>query len=105
MYRGGVRSFKKKFEDETEETFYYKARTPAENAGARSAISAFPQDEKGGKARDEYLAKFIADAMCDEAGTAVLTQEQARNISDQTKFEIAFLIIAGSSETGDAGKD
>lgn len=102
--RGGIRSFKKKYDDETEETFYYRARTPSECAAFRGALSAFSNDEVGGVSRDKYLGKFIAGAMSDEAGESLLTEAECARIPDTVKLHLCLMIVAGSVETGDAGK-
>jgi hypothetical protein len=102
--RGGVRSFKKRYLDGTEETFYYTSRTSSECAGFKGAIRAFAEDEAGCIARDKYLGKFIASAMCDETGAALFTPDEMTQVPENTKVELALLIINGSEELGDAGK-
>ena len=103
--RGGVRSFKKKFEDGSEETFFYTSRTPAETAGFRGAYRSFKDDEAGGMARDAYMGKFLVASLCDEVGQRVLTEVDARRIPEVMKTELCMLVVLGSEETGDAGKD
>jgi hypothetical protein len=102
--RGGVRSFKKKYDDDTEDTFYYQARTPSECAAFRGALTSFQNDEAGFVARDKYMGKFIAGAMSDEAGAPLLTEKECERIPDSLKLDLCLLIMAGSVETGDAGK-
>lgn len=104
MFRGGVRSFVKKYEDDTEETFHYKARTPEELAAHFGALQAFTPDAPGAVARQAHLAKFIAASMCDEAGNPVITAAEAAKLTATNKAEIANLIATGSNESGDAGK-
>lgn len=103
--RGGVRFFKKKYDDGSEETFHYRARTPSECAAFRGAVSSFANDEAGFVARDKYLGRYISGAMCTEAGETLLTEAECARIPDTTKLELCLLILAGSVETGDAGKD
>lgn len=104
MFRGGVRSFVKKYEDDTEETFYYKARTPNELAGHFGAESALKDDGPGAVERQKLRAKFLAASMCDEAGASVMTDKEAEQIPGGIKAELCNLIANGSNEIGDAGK-
>jgi hypothetical protein len=115
MFRGGVRSATKalntgKVDAEgkpvTEEhTLYYKARTPNELAAHFGAESAFTNDEAGSVARQKHRAKFIAASMCDEAGQSLMTTAEAELILGSLKAEIVNMIVVGSNESGDAGKD
>lgn len=104
MFRGGLRSFKKTLEG-SEREFFYKARTPAEVAACRGAIAGSSNDEGGFVARDKFLGKFIASSLCNEDGTALMTPAEAQNIPDTLKLELAILIVNGSTQVGDAGKD
>ena len=105
MFRGGTRTFTKKYPDETEEVFHYKARTPNELAAHFGALAAFTETSDGYVARQKHLAKFIAESLCDESGQPLLTAKEADQILASLKAEIVNLIVLGSNEAGDAGKD
>lgn len=105
LFRGGIRSFSKTYEDGTSETFHYKARTPNELAAHFGALATFGENAEGFVSRQKHLAKFIADSICDETGAAQFTAKEAENILASTKAEIVSLIVVGSNEVGDAGKD
>ncbi len=105
MFRGGVRSTKKTLADGQEHTLYYKARTPNEIAGFLAADTALSNDEKGTLNRQKSRARFIAESLCDETGDPLMTTAEAEQIPVSLKVEIVALVIEGSSETGEAGKD
>lgn len=105
LFRGGIRNFRKTFEDGTDETFHYKARTPNELAAHFGSLAAFPETADGFVARQKHLAKFIADSICDEGGQPEFSAKEAEQMFPQLKAELANLIVVGSSEIGDAGKD
>lgn len=105
IFRGGVRSFLKRYEDDTEERFYYKARTPNELALHHGAEAALTNDGPGAMARQKLRAKFIAASLCDEAGVPVLTVDEAELITASIKSELVGLITSGSNDVGDAKKD
>lgn len=103
MYRGGVRSVTKQLADGNEHQIFYKARTPSEIAGFRGAVSSFASDEKGQVARDKYMGRFLSSALVNEDGSQLLTVAESDNVPDTLKLELCLLVIAGSTETGDAG--
>ncbi len=105
MFRGGVRSVTKTLADGKEHPLYYKARTPTEVAACRGAIASFTSDEAGYIARDKYLGKFLANSMCNEDGSPLFTLDEAMQVPDNLKVELCLLIVEGSNEVGDAGKD
>lgn len=104
LFRGGIRTFSKVYEDGTSETFHYKARTPNELAGHFGALAAFPESADGFVSRQKHFAKFIADSLCDETGEPVFSAKEAEQILAPTKNEIVSLIVVGSNDAGDAGK-
>ncbi len=115
MFRGGIRSEKKnlwtgKTDDEgkpvtVEHTLYYKARTPNELAAHFGAEGAFTSDEAGSVARQKHRAKFIAASLCTESGDPLMTVAEAELILGGLKSEIVNMVVIGSNEAGDAGKD
>ncbi len=105
MFRGGVRSITKTLGDGNEHTLYYKARTPNELAAHLGAESAFKEDEAGSVARQKLRAKFIGSSLCTESGEPLMTTAEAELIPGTLKAELVALILAGSNELGDAGKD
>lgn len=104
MFRAGVRSVVKTLADGNEHTLYYRARTPNELAAHFGAESAFTQDADGNVARQKHRARFIAAALCDEAGEPLMTPAEAENITGQLKAEICAFIVEGSNQPGEAGK-
>lgn len=105
LFRGGVRAFAKVYEDGTSETFHYKARTPNELAAFSGAENVLGTDAEGAVKRQKLRAKFIAESLCDESGEPVVTAAEAEKIPAPTKVELCQLILDGSNEVGDAGKD
>jgi hypothetical protein len=104
LFRGGIRSFSKNYEDGSSETFFYKARTPNELAAHFGALAAFAENADGFVARQKHLAKFIAESICDETGEPQFSAKEAESILAPTKAEIVSLVVVGSNEIGDAGK-
>jgi hypothetical protein len=104
LARGGILSFKKKYDDGTEETFHYLARTSPECAGFRGALADFANDEKGAIDRDAHMGRLILASMCAADGAPLFTADDVLRIPEGLKAELCVLIISGSSETGDAGK-
>jgi hypothetical protein len=105
MFRGGVRSAKKELADGQEHTLYYLAKTPNEIAVFLGAQSRFTNDEKGDLARQKMRAEFIASSLCDEEGAPLMTKDEAMLIPATLKPELCELIVVGSNNIGDAGKD
>jgi hypothetical protein len=103
MFRGGVRTITKKLADGTEHTIYYKAKTPNEIALFLGAEGRVPNDEKGDLLRQEIRANFIADSLCNEDGSLLMTRADALLIPSTLKPEICQFIVTGSNEIGDAG--
>ncbi len=105
MFRGGVRSVSKTLADGNEHTLYYKARTPNELAAHLGAETALKEDEAGSVARQKLRAKFIATSMCTESGDPLMSQAEAELVPGTLKAELVALILSGSNEAGEAGKD
>ena len=103
LFRGGLRTFTKTYEDATVETFHYKARTPNELAAHFGAENALKDDAEGGVARQRLRAKLIATSLCTESGEPLLTASEAELIPGSLKAEICNLIAIGSNDVGDAG--
>lgn len=104
MFRGGVRSVSKKLADGEEHMLFYKAKTPNEIAVFLGAQGRFTQDEAGDLARQKTRAKFIAESLCNEDGSPLMTEAEAQMIPATLKPELCELIVTGSNEIGDAGK-
>ena len=105
MFRGGVRSITKKLSDGKEHQIFYKARTPNEIASYLGAESRIPNDEKGDILRQEIRANFIADSLCNEDGSLLMTHADALMIPGTLKPEICAFIVTGSNDIGEAGND
>ncbi len=105
MFRGGIRTATKKLADGNEHQLHYKAKTPDEIAVFLGAQGRFTQDEAGDLARQRTRAKFIASSLCNEDGTPLMTEAEAMLIPATLKPELCELIVVGSNEIGDAGKD
>jgi hypothetical protein len=105
MYRGGVRSAVKKLADGEDHTLFYKAKTPDEIAVFLGAQGRFTNDEAGDLARQKMRAEFIATSMCTEDGTPLMTKAEALLIPATLKPELCELIVRGSNDIGEAGKD
>ena len=105
MYRAGVRSVKRTLADGKEHEIFYKAATPTEIAllGAAHARLAGKYDDDSAKAMQKLQAQFIADHLCNEDGSALMTVDEAMNIPTTLKPEICKFIVEGSNETGDLG--
>lgn len=104
LFRGGIRSFTKTYEDETVETFHYKARTPNELAAFVGGENVLKDDAAGGIARQKHRAQFLASSLCTETGEALVTVAEAEMIPGTLKAEICNLIVVGSNDVGEAGK-
>jgi len=104
LFRGGVRSATKTLADGKEHTLYYKARTPNEVAVFVGAQQRFAGDEAGDLARQDHRARFIADSLCHEDGSPLMTEDEAKLIPATLKPEICEMVVRGSNEIGDAGK-
>lgn len=100
FYRGGIRSAEVKLADDAMHRLHYKARTPNELAAYFGGEHALGEDEKGNVARQKHRAKFIADSLCNEDGTPLLTLAEAELIPGSLKGEICALVISGSNESG-----
>ena len=105
MFRGGVRSIKKKLSDGNEHTLYYKAKTPTEIVLYLGAERRFVDSPESDVAREKLRAEFIANSLCDENGELLFTKEEAMLIPASLKLEICFFIHTGSNDVGDAKKD
>jgi hypothetical protein len=104
MFRGGVRSAKRKLADGNEHSLHFKAKTPNEIAlflGSQNRIS---DDEAGDIARQDLRAKFIATSLCHEDGSLLMTEDEAKLIPATLKPQLCEMILLGSNEIGDAGK-
>lgn len=104
LFRGGLRSGKKKLADGNEHTLHFKAKTPEEIALFLGAQNRVPDDEAGDLFRQELRAKFIATALCNEDGSILLTLPEARLIPATLKPQLCAMILTGSDEIGEAGK-
>lgn len=105
MYRAGVRSTKCKLADGKEHDLFYRAATP-------NAVALFiaAQDRARGKNEPQTVeewqnaqAKFIAEHLCNEDGSPLMTEAEAKYVPTTLKPELCWLIVAGSNESGDAG--
>lgn len=106
LFRGGVRSTVKKLSDGQEHTLYYKARTPNELAAYLGAERrGFGDNKEGDIQRQKMRAQFIAESLCNEDGTTLLTVAEAELIPNTLKPEICQFIVEGSEELGDTKKD
>lgn len=104
LFRGGVRSAKKKLADGNQHTLYYKAKTPDEIAMFIGATQRITDDEAGDLMRQTVRARFIATSLCHEDGALLLTEDEARLIPATLKPELCQLIMEGSNDIGEAGK-
>jgi hypothetical protein len=105
MFRGGVRSVSKTLADGQEHELFYRARTPNELAAHFGAENVLKDDAAGAVERQKMRARFIASSMCDEKGDPLMTVKEAEDIPGGLKAELLALIVAGSNEIGEAGKD
>lgn len=105
MYRGGVRSATKTLADGKEHTLYYKAKTPNEIAAFLGAQQRIADDAAGDAERQKTRARFIAESLCNEDGAQLMTFEEAQLIPVTLKPQLCEMVILGSNEIGDAGKD
>lgn len=105
MVRGGVRSAKKVLSDGNEHTLYFQARMPNEIAVFMGAERRFTEDEAGDLAREKARARFIASSLCDESGQPLMTLDEAMAIPQTLKPEICAMVVLGSNQPGEAGKD
>jgi hypothetical protein len=104
LFRPGIRSFKKKLVDGQEHTMFYRAKTPDEIALYVGAMNRVSEDEAGDIARQTLRARFIATALCNEDGSPLMSEEEARLIPSTLKPELCTAIMEGSNEIGDLGK-
>lgn len=100
LFRGGVRSVVRTLADGAEHTLHYKARTPNELAAYFGAEASYGDNEKDNVARQKTRARFIAESLCNEDGTPLLTVAEAELVPGTLKAEICQFIIAGSNEAG-----
>ena len=100
--RGGVLSATKTLSDGNEHTLYFKARTAAEVVAFAGAEKRFPDTDEGDLAREKNRAKFIADSLCDEAGAALMTVDEAMLIPSTFKPELCGMVLTGSNKAGKA---
>jgi len=105
MFRGGVRSAKRKLADGKEHVLHFKAKTPDEIALFLGAQNRVTDDEAGDIARQALRARFIATALCHEDGSLLMTEDEAKLIPATLKPELCNMILIGSNEIGEAGKD
>lgn len=105
MFRGGVRSEKKKLVDGKEHDLHFLARTPNEIALFLGAQNRITDDAAGDVERQDLRARFIANSLCHPDGSPLMTFEEAQLIPATLKPEIIQMVILGSSSIGDAGKD
>jgi hypothetical protein len=103
MVRGGVRCVKKTLADGKEHDIFYKARTPNEIALYLGAESRVPNDENGDLMRQKSRAQFIADSLCNEDGSVLMSLDEALMVPATLKPELCRLIVQGSNEIGEAG--
>jgi len=104
MFRGGVRTARKKLADGAEHDLFYKAKTPDEIAlflGAQNRVS---DDEAGDLARQAIRARFIATSLCHEDGSLLMSEDEARMIPATLKPQLCEMILLGSNDIGEAGK-
>ena len=105
MFHGGVRSAVKTLSDGKEHTLHFRAKTPSEVALFLGGERRYSDDEAGDKLRERKRAEFIAGALCDEAGAALMTSEEATLIPATLKPELCQMIVQSSNDLGEAGKD
>lgn len=104
LFRGGVRSAKKKLADGNEHALFFRAKTPNEIALYVGAMGRITNDEAGDIARQTIRARFIATSLCHEDGSALLTEAEAELVPATLKPELCQMIMEGSNDLGDAGK-
>lgn len=104
MFRGGVRTAKKKLSDGNEHVLHFKAKTPDEIALFLGAQNRVTDDEAGDLARQVIRARFIATSLCHEDGSLLMTEEEARLVPATLKPQLCEMILVGSNEIGEAGK-
>jgi hypothetical protein len=99
---GTIRAETRPFADGKEHTFHFKARSPNEIAahfGAVQSVTKDGQTPETAIAAQKELAKFIAESLCNEDGTPLLSVAQAENIAPILKGELRAIIVDGSSKT------
>lgn len=104
MFAGGIRTATKVLADGKEHALHFHARTPNQIAVFVGAQNRVTEDEAGDLARQNIRAKFIAESLCTEDGSPLMTEQEAQQIPATLKPELCQLILKGSSEIGDAGK-
>jgi hypothetical protein len=105
MFRGGVKSATKKLADGKEYTIFFKSRTPEEIAVFVGIQSRMTDDTAGDLARQKGRAEFIANSLCNEDGSLLMTIEEARMIPVTLKPQLCEMIITASNDIGDLGND
>jgi hypothetical protein len=105
MYRGGVRSVVRKLVDGQDHTLHFKARTPNEMAAFFGSLDLIEKGPKGNVDRQKIQAAFIADALCNEDGTQLMTPADAELIPGSLKVEICAFITTESNKAGTSGND
>ena len=104
MFRGGVKSAKKKLSDGNEHELHFLARTPDEIALYLGAEQRVSDDVAGDVARQLLRARFIAASLCYPDGSLLMSLEEAQAVPATLKPELCQMIVFGSNSIGEAGK-
>ena len=99
---GTIRSETQKFGDGKEHTFHFKARAPNEIAAHFGTVQGLNKDGQSADAAvavQKEIAKFIAESLCNEDGTSLLTAEVAERIGPVLKGQLRDIIVGGSTKT------
>lgn len=81
-------------------TIYFRTRTPNEIACFAGGERRYEQTQEGDLQREVARSAFVADALCNEDGSPLMTAQEAQSIPPLVKFELAMLIVTGSSKIG-----